>query len=344
MGGKADTPQIPDYYGLAQQQGQISSSLLGQQTAANRPNTSTPWGSQSWTPNANGTWTGTEQLNPVEQQTLNTQQGVQSGLAGSAANLAGGADASLFNGGINYSNVPSVQGGTYYTPQASNAVWDQFQQMQKPLQDQQTQSQQAQLEAQGLRPGDAAYDTAMRNLSNTQYGQTQSAEDQAVLAGEQEAQTMQGMDVTAQQAALGTTNSEAQNQLNLFNSLYGNTGINNPSQPTAASSGVAQTPDLSGAGMNMYNSALNNTNAQNASSANTAAGVTALLGSALMAFSDRRLKRNIRRAGSSPRGYPWYKFTYIWGEASEGVMSDEVDPSIVSRHHSGYDCVDYSKV
>ena len=40
-------------------------------------------------------------------------------------------------------------------------------------------------------------------------------------------------------------------------------------------------------------------------------------------WSDRRLKKNIQRIGTV-KGYPWYKYDYIWGEASEGVMADEV--------------------
>ena len=274
MGKNADTPPTPDYGSIAQEQGQVSSQLMHQQTTENRPDTQTPWGSQQWAYNpATQTWSGNESLNPTEQGTLNTQQGVQSGLATATSNLASGADANLFNGGINYGNVGSIQGGNYYNPAASNAVWSQFQQMQEPLQQQQTQSQQAQLEAQGLRPGDAAYDTTMRNLSNTQYGQTQSAEDQAVLAGEQEAQTMQGMDVQAQNANYTTDTGEANNQLNLFNSLYGNTGVQNPAQPSATPAGVSQTPNLLNAQEQTYASELNAASAQNAANSSTAQGI-----------------------------------------------------------------------
>jgi hypothetical protein len=61
-------------------------------------------------------------------------------------------------------------------------------------------------------------------------------------------------------------------------------------------------------------------------------------------FSDRRLKTNIKRIGTTPAGYPWYRFDYVWGEPGEGVMSDEVPPAWVRKHPSGYDMVDYGKV
>jgi hypothetical protein len=59
-------------------------------------------------------------------------------------------------------------------------------------------------------------------------------------------------------------------------------------------------------------------------------------------FSDRRLKRNIERIGTI-KGYPWYAFEYIWGEKSEGVMSDEIPREFVYQD-MGYDVVDYASL
>ena len=61
-------------------------------------------------------------------------------------------------------------------------------------------------------------------------------------------------------------------------------------------------------------------------------------------FSDRRLKRNIERIGTTPAGYPWYRFEYLWGEPGEGVMADEVPSDWVVQHPSGYAMVDYGRV
>jgi hypothetical protein len=64
-----------------------------------------------------------------------------------------------------------------------------------------------------------------------------------------------------------------------------------------------------------------------------------------MGFSDRRLKRDIKRVGSF-LGHVFYTWTYIWGEKGFGVMSDEVRhiPGAVVKHPSGYDMVDYGVI
>jgi hypothetical protein len=64
-------------------------------------------------------------------------------------------------------------------------------------------------------------------------------------------------------------------------------------------------------------------------------------------FSDRRLKTNIKRVGTHRLGIGIYEFDYVWGEHATGVMADEVRtvmPEAVTRHSSGYDMVDYSKL
>lgn len=68
------------------------------------------------------------------------------------------------------------------------------------------------------------------------------------------------------------------------------------------------------------------------------AGLTA--GASL--FSDRRLKRNIRRIGTV-KGYPWYAFNYVWGESAQGVMADEVPSEFVSQR-DGFAVVDYGRL
>lgn len=60
-------------------------------------------------------------------------------------------------------------------------------------------------------------------------------------------------------------------------------------------------------------------------------------------MSDRRMKKNIRRIGTTKSGIPWYSFDYIWGEPSQGVMADEV-PARARTKINGVWHVDYSKV
>jgi len=64
------------------------------------------------------------------------------------------------------------------------------------------------------------------------------------------------------------------------------------------------------------------------------------------AFSDRRLKKNIKLIGKTQGGNNWYSYDYIWGESSEGVMADEVKhiKGAVIRHESGFDMVNYGVI
>jgi hypothetical protein len=65
----------------------------------------------------------------------------------------------------------------------------------------------------------------------------------------------------------------------------------------------------------------------------------------LLGLSDRRTKEAIEPIGKLRDGTPIYRFRYK-GDAIPrvGVMSDEVDPSAVYRHPSGFDMVDYGRV
>jgi len=64
--------------------------------------------------------------------------------------------------------------------------------------------------------------------------------------------------------------------------------------------------------------------------------------------SDRRLKKNIKLIGYSPKGLKIYAFEYInnkFGKGVfQGVMSDEIPNKAVVKHIDGFDRVNYSKL
>ena len=132
------------------------------------------------------------------------------------------------------------------------------------------------------------------------------------------------------------------NRATQFNELAALLGMQQVAQPglqnffapgqTDAASGFAIQNQA-----NMANA--NSAAAQKGGQMDAAAG---LLGAAILA-SDRKVKKNIERVGTI-NGYPWYKFEYIWGGESMGVMSDEVPEDFVVKHPDGYDMVDYRKV
>jgi hypothetical protein len=306
------TPAAPDYTQAAEQQGYQTQALNAQQTANNRPDVNTPWGTLTYTDTPGGIdpATGTEvdqwnenvSLSPAEQAAVNSQQAIQQGTSGIAQNLLNQVGTQIQQPNTAAPQESQLTGagqGIDYNPQAEdmqaqNAVWNQFENLEEPLQQQQTQGEQAQLAAQGLKPGDAAYNTAMQNLSNTQSTQTQNAQDQAVLAGEQEGSTLFnegnaaqaqgfgqdttqtgynnsliGSNIQNQQAETGLNQEQAGYDLNLMNAALNGQQVGMPSFPGTTSSGSGQAANLLNAAenqgqadLNSYNASASNTNSE----------------------------------------------------------------------------------
>jgi Chaperone of endosialidase len=345
VGSKSETPATPDYYGLANQQFGQNQQLLEQQTQANRPNQATPWGATNWSQDPQGNWSEIQSLNPQEQANLTGQQS-QTGT-----NIAAGRN--LFNSsgiGNGLNGAPQVHGGQYYDKDARDAVWNQFQSMENPLMDQQSEQQISQLQAQGLRAGDPAYDSAMRNLASSQGAERNNAMSQSVLTGSQVGAQNQGMDVQAQNAF----DQQRMGNYNLFNGLMGNQQ-GSLQMPGFTGAGQGQGADLMGAANSAYGAALNQTNAQNASNAQTTQGIESLIGAyamyAGMAASDERLKKNKEKVGKTPGGANLFSFHYKGEDSSgpkhTGVMAQEMErkqPDTVFKDHEGTRYVDYSRV
>jgi hypothetical protein len=94
MGGKNQ----PDYGDLAVQQGEANEAVVRNQTYANRPTQTTPWGYTSWNPytatdpatgETTTAWNQTTGLNPTLQDIFNKQQAIQSGRTDIAGMLTG---------------------------------------------------------------------------------------------------------------------------------------------------------------------------------------------------------------------------------------------------------------
>lgn len=167
-----------------------------------RSNVKGPNGSVTWLPptTPGGQWTQSTTLNPNEQATLTGTQGSNATMAGGAATMtpwAVGAE----SGPMDYNQfMPGgthVQGGQYYDQKAGDAVYQQFADRMEPQFKQQTAAMDVQLRNQGLKPGDEAYDTQMKQVAQEQGDQRQRASQDAVQMAGQEGQRMQGMDVSA---------------------------------------------------------------------------------------------------------------------------------------------------
>lgn len=233
-------PATPDYVGAAQQTAQSSADTTEAQTVANRPNINTPWSQQTWqaTPTFDPTtgtyvnqWTQNTNLAQPLQNSLNNQFQTQENVSGNAATMSGQQNTSpldwshfqalgtapqaqtynnpaLLNS-IDMSGVNKVDNSNTYANNAANAAYQQYTNRNQPLQQQALTALQNQLTNQGLRPGDAAYDTAVRNLQNQQSDANTQADLGATQFGIQGGQIMQGEDLARNQNAFNQAGTAA---------------------------------------------------------------------------------------------------------------------------------------
>jgi hypothetical protein len=412
--GKSKSPPPPDYRGAAEESAQASREVTEAQTWANRPDQYTPWGTQQWqnqpvwdptTDQYVNRWSQYTDLNPLTQKSLNQQQKLQLERSQLARGLTGRMW-DEFGQGMDYGNLP----GMAMTPEqaqlygidtsgmvdvgsaddqrnrAEQALWQRQMNMLEPQWQQREEDKMAQLVAQGLRPGDPAYEREMQTLAGNRQQAYQQAQLGAITGGGQEASRTFGMDMQRRQNQFtemmkgqGFNNQQIQqmwqnqmagagfqNQLrqqamaeqmqqrgftlNEINALLHGQQVGMPQMPDFKAAQRSDPADYSGAAHQGYLGALQGSSVDAAQ--NPMGGLFQLggqLGSAYMlgpmaaAASDPRLKTNIKRIGTTPGGAPWYSWTYIWGEDSEGVMSTDV-PHAVIKGPGGFDYVDYGRV
>jgi hypothetical protein len=233
-------PATPDYVGAAQQTAQSSADTTEAQTVANRPNVNTPWSRQSWnaTPTFDPTtgtyvnqWTSNTQLAPQAQTALNSQFGVAQNQSAAADTLSGQQNTSPLDwsnfqamgatpqsqsyqtpnlqSSINTSGITPVGTADTYANNAGNAAYQQYTNRNQPLQQTALNNQMTQLYNQGLRPGDAAYNTAMLNLQNQQSDANTQASLGATQFGIQGGQIMQGEDLANNQNQFNQAGTQA---------------------------------------------------------------------------------------------------------------------------------------
>ncbi len=233
--GKKSPPPAPDYASIAKQQSQASKELTQQQTVANRPNITTPWGSQTWTQNGDK-WATNIALSPQQQAALDSQMAVTQGRSEAAQGLLGQATGA-FNSPMDYSGITAGadpmnptrarssiadsgdilnsfdrggqvqdsfnQGGPIQT-RLNNTAGDWRQKAQdaalafmKPQQEQRQQALESQLANMGLTRGSQAWNSEMQRL------QDQNTRDsfQAFGAGQSEANMLFGQDLASGQFA-----------------------------------------------------------------------------------------------------------------------------------------------
>lgn len=330
-GGGGSMPKAPDYKGAAEATAQGNLDYAQQAAAANRVNQQTPWGSLTYSSagkdeNGNPIYNQTLSLSPEQQQLLNYQNQASLGL-GNLTNQGLQYVQNQFSTPFDTSNLParSLNPGQTGQDAIMARLEPQFNKDQDRLQNQ--------LLNQGLQPGSEAYRNAM-----TQFNQGKNdAYSQAALQGI-------SLQDQARNSALQEDSFLRNQPLNELNALRAGSQLTQPTFNATPQQATTAGPNYLGAADAQYQALLNAYSNKTASNNALMGGLFNLGGAAIGAFSDRRLKKNIKRVGTHTLGIGIYVWEYLWGEPAVGVMSDElklVKPSAVHTHPSGYEVVNY---
>lgn len=306
-------PKAPDPYKTAAAQGAMNRETAITEFGLNAVTQDNPWGSVAY--EQTGTWedgtprfTQTTTLSDAQQGIFDKTQAAQDNLAGIAESQSG------FLG--EYLNDPFQ----FDNQAAEDWAFDLGSRRIQPQQAAAQEATLARLANSGIRPGSAAYDAEMTRLSNAQNDQW----NQLALNG-------RGM---AFQEAMATRNQP----INEITALMSGSQVSNPAQMSnpAPQSNVAGV-DLAGMVQNKYNADL-------AQAQGTWGGIGGLFGTVGTLFSDRRLKTDIRRVGTTDAGVPIFTYRYVWGgPVHMGVMAQDV-PDAAVMTPSGFLAVDYAEV
>lgn len=156
--------------------------------------------------------------------------------------------------------------------------------------------------------------------------------------------------------------------LNLINALRSGNQVNAPQFQQFAQQATTQGPNMLGAAQAQYQADKDAANASSAGSSGMMGGLLGLGGAAVggmfggpggamlggqlgsglgSAFSDERLKTNIKRIGTHPVGVGVYEYDYIWGGGKQvGVMAQELEkvrPDAVFEVN-GFKAVNYDRI
>ena len=337
LGPAPSAPAAPDYRAAAQETAAGNLDAARAATAANRVNQVTPYGNLDYTisgqdPYGNPTWTATTSLSDVGQQLLNNQNAASLGLGGTI-NAALGRVQSTMGQEFN-PNLPS----TGFNP--GQSYQEAYMQRLAPQIEQNREAMQARLANQGIAPGTQAYENAMRQ---------QAVKENDLLLGA----TTQGFGVGSQanQQAFNQAMTKYNMPLNTLSALRSGSQVQNPSFVNSAQQATTGGADILGAAQMGYNAQMGDFNAKQAAQQNFNQGLMGLGGAGIMAFSDIRMKENIKQINWLPNGLPVYTYEYkpefkdIAGHGKfVGVMAQEVElvqPEAVITNANGYKMVNY---
>jgi hypothetical protein len=268
-------PDTPDYKGAAEQTAASNMEALQYQTNANRPNQNTPFGSTEWSKDADGNWTQNTSLNADSQRALDAQLGLTADRSELGGAMMGRA-ANELGTPMDWSGLPEVGSGAGARDRAETAIYDRSASRLDPQWEQREDQTMARLVAQGLRPGDPAYDQAMENMGRDRNDAYQQANYGAITGGGQEADRQYGLESSDRNRQLAEEMQKRGMSLNEINALISGQQVGLPGMNDFKSAGRSQGTDYTGAANSEYGADANN------ASINNKAFENALFGGAMM--------------------------------------------------------------
>lgn len=272
-------------------------------------------------PNGVPIYSANTTLSPTQQNLYNLLTGTQATAGQQAGNLLSGA---------NYGSTDPATAIGNSTSGITGNLMSGWYQSQQPFMTTAVQQLDTQLRNQGLAPGQQGYDNAMRALQTNQMN---------AVSGAASAFTPQAFQMASGLYTLPMTMAESLGS-------FGSPTTPNSSFVNAPGLNIAPA-DLTGATATENKMLMDQYNAQLQQQQNMMSGLfgipTALLGgwasspsggsalttmgkAVLGGWSDRRLKKEIKRLGTTTNGLPYYSFRYIWGGPPKiGLMADEVE-------------------
>lgn len=203
-----------------------------------------------------GLWTEHLNLTPQQQQIFNAQQNIQQGRSDFAGNMLNQVQQN-FQHPLDYSGLSHLPDAAAARDQAIQANYGQASSRLNPQWDQRQEEEQNQLYAQGLRPGDQAYDREMANFNRSRNDAYTSAMNNAIGQGNQTEATQFGIGLQGRQQGISELLQQREQPFNEMQSLLGGQQVGMPQMPGFSQAGVAQGPNLMGAGALGYQGAQN---------------------------------------------------------------------------------------
>lgn len=308
-------PKAPDPWQTAKAQAQMNKETAITEAEMNMVNQYNPWGSVEYeqrgtSEDGNPLYSQTTTLTPEQRAIFDQTQQAETNLAGLAADQSGNLRDYL-NQPFEFTNDEAMQ---WAYDLAAPRILQQQGQNEASLR--------SMLANKGIREGSAAWDAEMARLTNANTDQ------------------LNQLALTGRQQAFSEALAQRNQPINEITALLSGSQVSNPAQMSAPTPQVGVGGvDYTGLVQNKYQADV----AQNNAMMGGLFGIGSSIAGALP-WSDRRLKKDIKRVGQTDNGTPIYSYRYIWGGPVQiGVMAQDV-PDAAVMTDSGYLKVDYERV